>query len=440
MSSLINRFHRNSQTLFRRASNTNINHLIPSTQRSLLSGLGHEAVCDINDIDIKNREWYIIDSTIREGLQFCNAFFDSNEKREIAARISDFGIEYIELLNPCVSEQSFEDIKSIVDMKLKSKILTHVRCHKVDVDRAIETGVDGIDIVIGTSSYLRQFSHGKSIEEIKKMAKSVIQYIQSKNENIEIRFSTEDSFRSDINDLMDIYSFVSELDIARVGIADTVGIAAPDQVYKLVSEVYGAINKDKCDIEIHLHNDTGCAIANSYMAIKAGAKYIDTCVLGIGERNGIVPLGGFLSRMIPINKEYVAGKYKLKELKNLENYICNHCDIQIPFNNYITGYAAFTHKAGIHAKAVLNNPECYECLNPTDFGLKRYIHIAHELTGWNAIKDRVEQLNLDLNNDEIKELTEYIKSFASIKKCNLSDVDNILINHKDYLQNRIEKE
>ena len=88
------------------------------------------------------------------------------------------------MLNPCVSEQSFDDIRAIVDMKLQSKILTHVRCNIGDVDRAIDTGVDGIDIVIGTSSYLREFSHGKSIQEIKKTAKSVIQHIQSKNENI----------------------------------------------------------------------------------------------------------------------------------------------------------------------------------------------------------------------------------------------------------------
>ena len=150
------------------------------------------------------------------------------------------------------------------------------------------------------------------------------------------------------------------------------------------------------------------------------------CVLGVCT-------GGFLSRMYAVNKEYVQSKYKLKELKNLESYICNHCDIQIPFNNYITGYSAFTHKAGIHAKAVINNPETYECIDPTDFGLKRYIHIAHELTGWNAIKDRVEQLNLKCSDDDIKALTEYIKSVASVKKCNLSDIDDILINHQEYL-------
>ena len=51
----------------------------------------------------------------------------------------------------------------------------------------------------------------------------------------------------------------------------------------------------------HSHNDTGCAIANSFMALKAGGKFIDTTVLGIGERNGITPLGGLLARMYTVD-------------------------------------------------------------------------------------------------------------------------------------------
>lgn len=62
-------------------------------------------------------------------------------------------------------------------------------------------------------------------------------------------------------------------------------------------------------IEFHGHNDTGCAIANAYCALEAGADHIDTCVLGIGERNGIPSLGGFLARMIVADREYVMSKY-----------------------------------------------------------------------------------------------------------------------------------
>ena len=67
-----------------------------------------------------------------------------------------------------------------------------------------------------------------------------------------------------------------------------------------------------------------------------------------------------------------------------------------------SGYCAFTHKAGIHAKAILNNPSTYEILKPEDFGLTRYVSIGHRLTGWNAVKSRVEQLGLKLTDDEVR--------------------------------------
>ena len=102
--------------------------------------------------------------------------------------------------------------------------------------------------------------------------------------------------------------------------------------------------------------------------------------------------------------------------------------IQVPFNNYITGYCAFTHKAGIHAKAILNNPSTYEILKPEDFGMSRYVSIGHRLTGWNAVKNRANQLNLQLNDNQIKEVTHQIKTLADIKVLSIDEVDTILRN------------
>jgi len=143
-----------------------------------------------------------------------------------------------------------------------------------------------------------------------------------------------------------------------------------------------------CDIETHFHNDTGCAIANAYSALEAGATHVDTSVLGIGERNGIPPLGGFIARMLASDRDYVKSKYNLHKLKAVEDLVASAVEINIPFNNYITGFCAFTHKAGIHAKAILANPATYEIINPADFGMQRYVHFASRLTGWNAIKSR----------------------------------------------------
>jgi homocitrate synthase len=362
----------------------------------------------------------IIESTLREGEQFVNAFFTLEQKIRIATLLDEFGVEYLELTTPLASPQSEKDCRAIAGLGLKARIVTHTRCTLQDVRRAVDTGVNGVDVVIGTSSQLREFSHGKSVPEIIALAQEVFEYLRG--QHVEMRFSTEDSLRSDPADLFAVYEAVDKLGINRVGIADTVGIGTPMQVFDLVSALRKRVH---ADIEFHGHNDTGCAIANAYAALEAGATHVDTSILGIGERNGITPLGGLIARLYATNPALVQ-KYKLPMLVEMDQLIAEMVQVDIPFNNYITGFSAFTHKAGIHAKAILNNPSTYEVLCPEDFGLKRYINIAHRLTGWNAINFRAEQLGLALSEEHIKHITAEIKILSDEHPLTLDDVDSIL--------------
>ena len=150
--------------------------------------------------------------------------------------------------------------------------LTHVRCHMEDARLAVDTGVDGLDIVIGTSPQLMQHSHGKSMDYIRDTALEVIQFVKSKG--LEVRFSSEDSFRSDLVDLLNIYTAVDKVGVNRVGIADTIGVANPRQgmshqdvlynnllpdsadfgsyvVYDLIRTLRGCV---RADIETHFHS------------------------------------------------------------------------------------------------------------------------------------------------------------------------------------------
>ncbi len=362
----------------------------------------------------------IIESTLREGEQFVNAFFSIEEKIQIVTLLDAFGVEYLELTSPLASPQSRADCCAIARLGLEAKILTHTRCTLDDARQAVDTGVDGVDVVIGTSSYLRDFSHGKSIDEIIDLASEVVTFLLG--QDVEVRFSTEDSLRSDPEDIFRIYEAVDRLGVHRVGIADTVGVGTPRQIYTLVRDLRARI---KADIEFHGHNDSGCAIANAYAALEAGATHIDTSVLGIGERNGITPLGGLIARLYATDPKLVK-KYHLPLLRRIDALVARLVGVDIPFNNYITGFSAFTHKAGVHAKAVLNNPSTYEILRPDDFGLTRYIHVAHRLTGWNAVRDRSEQLGLALSDDQVKFITRRIKEMADRGSLTLDDVDSLL--------------
>ena len=370
--------------------------------------------------------YFIIDSTLREGEQFVNAQFTREQKVRVARGLDEFGVEYLELTSPMASPGSLADLKMIAGLGLNARILTHIRCHKEDAKVALETGVDGIDVVIGTSSKLRKFSHGKTIDEVIELAADVLPWVRSQAPGIEMRFSTEDSFRSEEAELLRVYLAVDRLGVVnRLGIADTVGIATPTQVARLV----GTLRRlTRCDIEFHGHNDSGCAIANAFAALENGATHIDTTVLGIGERNGITSLGGLAARMYTYDRAATQARYRLTHLRALELMVAEMVGVDVPFNNYITGFSAFTHKAGIHAKAILNAPETYEALDPHDFGLSRYISIAHRLTGWNAVRARADQLSLSLSELQVKALTQHIKALADERALTLDDVDSLLRN------------
>jgi homocitrate synthase len=366
------------------------------------------------------RAFKIIESTLREGEQFARAHFATAQKVAIAELLDEFGVEYLELTSPCASPQSEADLRTVAALPLRAKVLTHVRCHMDDARLAVTTAADGIDVLFGTSSAMRAFSHGKTVDQIIETGTEVVRFIQS--QGLEVRFSSEDSFRSEPRDLLRVYQAIDRLHPQRVGLADTVGIATPSQVFELVSMVRKAVD---CDIEFHAHNDTGCAIANAFAALEAGATHIDTTVLGIGERNGIVPLSGMIARLLSVQPELV-DQYRLEILPEVDRVIADMVGIEIPFNAAITSETAFHHKAGMHTNAVLNDPSSYEIFDPARFGRERTVMAGHRLTGRHAIAHRASTLGLTLNDHELRVVTAEVKRRADAGPLSSDELDDLL--------------
>jgi HMGL-like len=166
----------------------------------------------------------IIKSTLREGEQFAPAHFTPAQKAAIAEMLDEFGVEYLELTSPCASPQSEADLRTVAALPLRAKVLTHVRCHLDDARVAAATGADGIDVLFGTSSAMRTFSHGKTVDEIIETGTEVVRYVQS--QGLEVRFSSEDSFRSEPRDLLRVYQAIDRLHPQRVGHLANPAVAA----------------------------------------------------------------------------------------------------------------------------------------------------------------------------------------------------------------------
>jgi homocitrate synthase len=363
----------------------------------------------------------IIDTTLREGEQCEKATFDTNAKLEIARALDSFGVDYIEVTSPAASPQSQRDAARIARLPLSAKVISHSRCVVDDVKAALETGVRGLGLLFATSRILRDSSHGSSIQQIVDAMGPSIELALSAG--IEVRFSAEDAFRSDEEDLLTVYRAAERLGVHRIGITDTVGIATPRQVYALVRAVRQRMSTD---IGFHGHNDTACAVANAHEAVAAGATHVDVSVLGIGERVGITPLGGFVARMYSLDPQDVGRRYRLGQLREVERVVARVLGVEIPFNNPITGETAFSHKAGIHLKAMTRNPGSYEILPPEAFGLSRRLVIASRLTGRAGVGYRAREMGLVFGEAQLRAVTQRIKEMCDTGAVSEDQIDEVL--------------
>eukprot|EP00537_Pseudo-nitzschia_pungens_P011838 CAMPEP_0172395570 /NCGR_PEP_ID=MMETSP1061-20121228/20522_1 /TAXON_ID=37318 /ORGANISM="Pseudo-nitzschia pungens, Strain cf. pungens" /LENGTH=1138 /DNA_ID=CAMNT_0013127199 /DNA_START=89 /DNA_END=3505 /DNA_ORIENTATION=+ len=374
----------------------------------------------------KNHKWRILDSTLREGEQSMLCHFSHDDKIEIVKELSDFGVDIIEMTDPNSSPQSYQDLLEVLDLGLKAKICTSTLCKLDLVKKAAETGVDILVLFIGTSELMQTNSHGKNIDAIIATAKECVGWVKQ-NTDIEVWFASEDSWTTNFEDLVSVFKAGHEAGANVLCMSDTRGIATPKTVTELVTKLKARL-PPSAELDFHGHNDNGCAIANALCAIEAGCTVVETCVLGLGERLGIVPTCGFVACMYTQDRDAMKERFNLKGCKALQQRVAKTAGVEIPFNNIVTGSTAFSHKAGVHVKAVLANPETYEGLNPHDFGIEREIMIAHNLCGWNGIKARSEQLGFSLTKEQCIEAKERIKEMTSASRSTLkaTEADRVI--------------
>ncbi len=367
------------------------------------------------------RSLTILDSTLREGEQFTGACFTLEQRLTIARMLDAIGVSFIEVPSPIASPETQQAVLALCNLDLQSHILAHVRCVETDVEAALKTPVYGLNLFYGTSAQLRTFSHGRRIEQMIADAVPLVRRVRESGRYV--RFSAEDAFRSDLIDLLHVFDAVVDAGVQRIGLPDTVGIATPRQVAQIVRlchERYPHVG-----IEFHGHNDTGCANANTIAAFEAGANCLDVTALGIGERNGIASLSGLIAQLY-IHYPELLSAYDLTCVAPLDAFVASCLNLPIPFNTPITAPSAFTHKAGVHTKAVLRNPRAYEILDPADFGLLRNVDIGSRVTGRYAVGHRATALGLQLTNSEIAALTHALKAKAEHGTLSQEEVDGFI--------------
>jgi homocitrate synthase len=340
------------------------------------------------------RDLEIIDTTLREGSQTSllhdhyKYFFNQMDKMEMVRALIIYGVKFIELFAPVVSPQERDDlaaIQSVRDELITQKgytfLLAHVRCHPDDVKSAIEAGFDGVNFYIGTSIQARNNGHGKNLDEIVRRARSLIEQVRRDYPHLILRFSGEDAFRTREADLFRVYDEIAPL-VHRLGTPDTVGVATPAAVARRVKALRQRY--PRTDLEGHFHDDRGFTLINALEAVRSGMRYLQTTLLGIGERSGITSMTALLFNLF-IDQEYdrlegyhLRGSYPINVLlaSKLNKLVQSKEPVSLTNR---------THMAGVHQKAVLKDAATYEAHPLDQFGVTESEILLGPLSGWNAI-------------------------------------------------------
>jgi homocitrate synthase len=366
------------------------------------------------------RDLEIIDTTLREGSQTSllhdhyKYFFSQTDKMEIVRALIIYGIKFIELFAPVVSPQERDDlaaIRSVRDELITQKgytfLLAHVRCHPDDVKSALEAGFDGLNFYIGTSVQARNNGHGKNLDEIVHRARSLIEQVRRDYPHLILRFSGEDAFRTREADLFRVYDEIAPL-VHRLGTPDTVGVATPAAVVRRLQALRQRY--PRMDLEGHFHDDRGFALINALEAVRSGMRYLQTTLLGIGERSGITSMTALLFNLF-IDREYdrlegyhLRGSYPINVLlaSKLNKLVQSKEPVSLTNR---------THMAGVHQKAVLNDAATYEAHPLDQFGVTESEILLGPLSGWNAIYYFLKEIKyFQVDEATAKEITRVFKA------------------------------
>jgi len=357
----------------------------------------------------------ILDSTLREGEQTPGVSFTISEKVALAKRLDAFGVDFIELGHPVVSPDVYEAVEMLNDLDLNAKKMAHGRASKSDINDVAAIGVGWMGIFFGTSplSLKHKFNVTKSDALIR--IETAVKY--GKDKGLKLRFTAEDASRTDLDFLIEVGQLVQNAGADRFSLADTVGCLTPTQTKKLVNRMISELD---IPIHVHCHNDFGMATANALSALETGAQCVDVAINGLGERCGLPPLAEVVIALTNIYK--VNGNWNLELIPELSELVKVFSKLDSNANQPIVGKNAFTHKSGLHVKAVVKEPESYEAISPESVHRKRHF-VIDKYTGNSALNNRLIHMGISVTPKELDTILIEIKSHP--EKLNWDDKDII---------------
>ena len=376
------------------------------------------------------REVEILDATLREGQQCRGVNFTLDARIRIARELDSIGVHIIEAGWPAASLKDAEFLRTLAKLDFEnSEVAVFTMTRRKDrppsldenLNAVIDSGLN-LAVVVGKSWSLHVKEILKtSLEDNLLIIAESIEYLRG--HGIEVIFDAEhffDGYREDAEYALQVLKTAEEAGARTLVLADTNGGCLPHQVAKIVEKIGKAVEKP---LGVHMHNDSGNAVANTLMAVSSGAAHVQVTVNGIGERAGNADLCQVVPNLeLKLGVKALKNNGGLRRLTRLSKLVYELSGIpRNPYQPYVGEYA-FAHKAGLHIDAISKCRKAYEHINPNLVGNRRLLTVS-DLSGRSALITRIsEELGIKLSKEskEISNLLNEIKAMG-LREVSLDD-------------------
>jgi len=371
-------------------------------------------------MESKNRKSVVIDdTTLRDGEQTAGVVFSLEEKKQIASTLDEIGVGELECGIPAMGSEEQASVRALVDLGLNARLITWNRAVIADIEASINSGVQAVDISLSVSDIHIEKKLGKSRDWVREQLKVALGF--AKQHDLYVSVGGEDASRADLDFLVELAELSRSAGADRFRFCDTLGILDPFTTYDKVKYLADRVD---LDLEVHTHNDLGMATANAIAGVRAGARFVNTTVNGLGERAGNAALEEVvmaLKHACKIDLQLDTGRFV--ELSRLVGQASCR---PVPEWKAVVGEKVFSHESGLHADGVLKFPGNYEGFDPAEVGLSRHLVVGKH-SGGHGLEHRLTQLGIETNRSELEVLLKKVRSFAQILKRPLSEAELLQI-------------
>lgn len=361
----------------------------------------------------------ILDTTLRDGEQSPGVALSADDKLVIARQLARLGVDIIEAGFPFSSPGDFAAVRAIAEQIEGPVIAGLSRCFRDDVLRCAEAlrpaSRARIHVFIGTSPIHRESQLHLSAAEVLERAVSMTALARSLRDDVE--FSPMDASRTEPGFLAEVVGACIAAGASTINLPDTVGYATPDEWRTLIEWLRRQVPElDSVTLSVHCHNDLGLAVANSLASVRAGARQVETCVNGIGERAGNAALEevAMATRLHP-EVFGVATRLDHTQLYRTSRLVSQLTGMMLQPNKAVVGANAFAHHSGIHQDGVLKDRRTFEIIDAAEVGAGSSL-VLGKLSGRHALRRRLEELGHHLDDEALTRAFARFKAVADRKR------------------------